>query len=474
MGSPRVAGPQLSAGHPVVPQRSVDPADQLTDEELLEILDTGDAAIASRYGAESLDRGSRDQAEEPLPEAVRACDIEAGDPVKWLQYGEIPAQEITLIVGDAGGGKTGYVLKIVAGKAAEGSAVLVVSEEDPAEVLRNRIEAIATGHRWDLGVVLGNVHVLALSGLQLSEVRWQLHLLAEIERIGAALVILDPLFELAGVDEDSNVAQRPVLRFLRLLMVRTACTLMVVHHFGKAGEGKRKIDRVRGASAWFGAARAVYAIESREDGIQVECLKLSRAVRPATYVLELTVSTDPDNAGIWRSATFRHRALKGADGDLAEVWILEQVAREALTSTELRKLALGTGRSREDLASALRRLEASGRITFDPGSRGAKHWRPPTLPPGSGKVVESTLPTLPDIVPARSESPAGGCPTPFRGVGTLAGRAADDDEQLLGDELQAWRCCPHTAEGSSPPHPWRRPGERVYRCGVCEPQELSA
>ncbi|MBA3895522.1 MAG: AAA family ATPase, partial [Gemmatimonadales bacterium] len=411
---------------------------------------------------------------ETLPAAVRALDVEAGEPVSWLEYGAIPAHELTLLVGDPGGGKTSYALKIVAGKGAEGLTSLVISEEDPAEVLRNRLEAIAVGHRWDVGVVLRNVHILALSGCQLSEPRWQRHLLAEIKRTEATLVILDPLFELAGVDEDSNVAQRPLLRFLRELMVITGVTVIVLHHFGKAVEGKRKPDRVRGASAWFGAARAVYAIESRDDGLQVECLKLSRAIRPAPYVLERTVETDPENPGIWRSATFHPRTLRAADGDLAESWILEQITREPLTTTELRKLALGTGRSREDLAGALRRLEASGRITFDPGARGAKHWRTATLPAGSGKVDQSTLPTLPNLAPAGSGSPAGGCPTPFRGAGNLAGRADTDNDPLLGDELQRWRKCQHTVDGSMPPRPWRQPGDLVYRCGICEPQEISA
>ena len=355
--------------------------------------------------------------EEALPAAVRACDIECGEPVTWLEYGTIPAREITLVVGDPGGGKTSVVLKIVAAKAAEGLAVLVVSGEDPPEVIRNRLEAIAVGHCWDVAVVLRHVHVLALTGLQLGDLKGQVHLLAEVERTGALLVVLDPLFELAGVDEDSNVAQRPVLRFLRLLIVRTGTAVIVVHHFGKAGEGKRKVDRVRGASAWFGAARAVYAVEPRDDGVQVECLKLSRAVRPAPYVLERTVVTDDENPGVWRSATFHQRSLQAADVDLAEQWILKQLAPAgaALTTTDLRKLALGTGRSREALAGALRGLEASGQITFDPGARGAKHWRRATLPDAVGKVVETTLPTLPNLAPAGSKSPAGGCPAPLGG-----------------------------------------------------------
>ena len=332
--------------------------------------------------------------------------------VPWLGYGEVPAAEITLFVGDAGSGKTGHALKLAAKKAAEGLVVLLVSEEDPGSVLQNRLEAIAVGHRWNTATVPRNVHVLALAGVQLTEVRWQLHLGDEVERIGAELVVFDPLFELAGTDEDSNSAQRPVLRFCRLLIRRTGATVIMVHHFGKAAEGKRKIDRVRGASAWFGAARAVYAIEARDDGVQVECLKLSRAARPPTYVLERTVVTDDANLGVWRSATFHRRTIRAADLDLAEQWILEQLtaARGPLTTTELRKLALGTGRSREDLGAGLKRLEGARSNRLRTGPPGAKHWQPSTLPDGVGRVTESTLPTLPTPCPARSPSPARPCP----------------------------------------------------------------
>ena len=412
----------------------------------------------------------REAADVQLSRAVRACDIVADEPVTWLQYGEIPAREIVLVVGDAGACKTGHVLKVAAAKAAEGMVVLLVSEEDPPAVLRNRLEAIAVGHRWDVGVVLRNVHVLALTGLQLTDLRWQAHLLSEVKRLGALLVVLDPLFELTGADEDSNVAQRPILRFLRLLMVQTGATVIVVHHFGKAGEGKRKIDRVRGASAWFGAARAVYALEARDDGVGVECLKMSRALRPAPYVLELAVVTDEENPGVWRSATFRRREVEAADVDLAETWILEQLAPAGatFTTTELRTLAKGTGRSREDLGGGLRRLAASGRITFAPGAHGKKHWRRSTLPDGVGKVEELSLPTLPEACPARSAGTPPACPPP---IGGKARWAAPEPADMLGDDLQQWATCPHTANGDMPPDAWQeRPGGTVWICGLCRPQ----
>ena len=359
---------------------------------------------------------------EALPLAVRACDVSAHEPVSWLVLGRVPGGELTLVVGDAGSGKTSFTLKMAIEHAAGGGVVLVVSGEDPSQVLSNRLSAIAIGEGLEARAILQSVHILAQSGLQLIDSRWQSHLLAEVNRLGATLVLLDPLYELAGSQEDSNDAQRPLIRFLRQLMAWTGTTVIVCHHFGKAAEGRRKIDRVRGASAWFGAARAVYAIEARDEGIQVECLKMSRAAKPATYLLARTIISDEANPGTWCSAVFSERSLDG-DAYGAEVWLVKQLGSggAALTTSQLRQLARGSGCSREDLTTALRHLYADRRITFTPGRRGAKHWRLSTLPNDCGNVDEPTLPNLPDAAAAGSTGSVPPCPAPI-GAGRVAER----------------------------------------------------
>ena len=37
--------------------------------------------------------------------------------------------------------------------------MLYVSGEDSADVIRNRLEALAAGHRWDLALLLSRFHV---------------------------------------------------------------------------------------------------------------------------------------------------------------------------------------------------------------------------------------------------------------------------------------------------------------------------
>jgi energy-coupling factor transporter ATP-binding protein EcfA2 len=395
--------------------------------------------VERRFGAESLG-GATSEDEDTLPLAIRAMDVEPGDPVKWRVHGHIPSGELVLIVADGGVGKTTVALAIAGAVAggyavgdhpnhrAEQAPVLFVSEEDSVAVLANHLEALGAGHGWDPRHVMSNVHILALGGVQLSETRWQVHIASEAERVGAGLVVFDPLFEVSGADEDSNTQQRPVVKFCRALMHRTGAAVLVVHHFGKAGEGKRRIDRVRGASAWYNAARAVFALEERDDGLQVECLKMSRAAKPPAFVLERSVVADQHNPGIWRSATLRHRTVRSADLDLAQRWVLEQLdaTEERLTTTDLKKLAVGSGYSGEQIQGALKHLELTRLIDFTPGNRGSKFWGRATLPGNVGNLAQSTLPTLPDGCPARSGGQAAPCPPPIGGKATVA--AADGRE----------------------------------------------
>lgn len=395
-----------------------------------------------------------------LPTAIRMLDAPPSAPVAWTVRLLQPAEELGMLVGDGGVGKTTALLAISAAKAGgypafdnadyatEPEPVLIVSEEDSADVLMNRTEALARGHGWDLTTVLANIHLLALQGVRLHEPQWQRHLVDETLRIGAGLVIFDPLFELGGLEENSNTDQRPLIQYCRQLIRETGASLLFGHHAGKVGEGKRKLDRVRGASAWSAAARAVFFAELHDDGVRLECLKMSRSARLAPFVLERTVEEDPENPGTWLRATLRYKTAKAADQDAAERWITGQLEAGArLTTTELKGAAQGTGISGAQVSAAIKKLEARQVIRFEAGSRGAKHWFLVTLPGDAGQGRqggEMTLPRLPEGCRARSENPQEGCQPPMGGnldssPQTLFGQGRQGRAAETPDELgDAW------------------------------------
>jgi hypothetical protein len=383
--------------------------------------------------------------EESLPTATRALDAPPPEPIAFTVPGLVPQGDLGLIGSDGGVGKSTFALLIL-GAIAGGyniadhprfrpisGPVLIVSEEDPASVLLNHLDALAAGHGWDHGRVFANVHFFALEGVKLTDLRWQLHLLAEVERIRPVAIVFDPLFEVTDAHEDSNSEQRPTVQFCRLLCHRSGAAVIIVMHFGKAAEGKRKIDRLRGASAWYNAARFAYALEEREEGILVECLKMSRASKPAPFVLEREVTADPANEGTWLSASLRFRTPKASDMNHAERWVLAQLedADSRMSTSDLKRAAVGSGVSGADVSGALSRLEKTRRIDFESGPKNAKLWRVVCLPSEPGNQRYGRLPSLPDDCRASRKAPAVGCP-PLKGAGNLAGAGqgnlTDDDE----------------------------------------------
>ncbi len=321
---------------------------------------------------------------EDLPSAVPAIMAEP-DGVPTFDFDGFAVQnEIHLIAGDGGAGKTSLLTAILAAQAAECAAldrfpnrrtgsVLLISEEDSEGLLRNRLEALCVGHGWPAAQVLARVHLLCFGEVRIDQAHWQQHLLSEVERIGAVAVGLDPWFELIGGEENSNTQVRPAIQFLRKLAL--LATVYVVAHAGKAVEGKRTIDRIRGASALYSAARVVYFAEVDERGVAVRPVKFSRAELPKRFVVSRQTETDPENRLVWTSAR-----LSYLTADEAQEVGAERLVREALTkapgskSTEIKAYAKGSGIPAVEISAAIKSLERKGVIAFDPGPNNAKLW----------------------------------------------------------------------------------------------------
>jgi phage/plasmid primase-like uncharacterized protein len=339
------------------------------------------------------------------PRAVRLGDISPAVTVEFAIHRLATAREPVLIVSDDGAGKTTVLLSILCAMAAEervldrftvtGGPVLFISEEDSCEVLRNHAEAIARGHGWDIGRIHERVHVLALEGVQVEDDKWRRLILEEIRRLGVVAVGLDPYADLTRAKENDNDETRPFKSFLREICALGA-TPFVCHHAGKAGEGKRKRDRIRGASALAAAARSILFLEETPAGIAIEPLKLSRSVRHEPFVVSRKIDADAENPACWVRARLSYVAEHEAEERSADAFVLGLLDKhEAPTTTELKGYARGTGFSGEDISQALKRLQADGRITFEAGARGAKHWRL-TLPEDSRQGAQMSLPNLPD------------------------------------------------------------------------------
>ena len=84
-----------------------------------------------------------------------------------------------------------------------------------------------------------------------------------------ALVILDPFREMHTGDENDAALIAALLQPLRELQNTVGCAVQLVHHMGKAPEGKttrRQGQRLRGSSALHGAVDSALYFEARGEG----------------------------------------------------------------------------------------------------------------------------------------------------------------------------------------------------------------
>ena len=348
---------------------------------------------------------------EALPLAVSALEADPPAPPSFAITDFLLASEIHLLVSDGGVGKTTLALAI-AGSMASGrelfehpafvvnkpGPVLVLSEEDGLGVLKNRLEAIVRGHGYGWERVLSSVHLIAQEGASLDDPAWRAHILSEAERIGARLVILDPWAELTLAEENSNTDAKPLVRFLREITTRTGASVLANHHAAKPADGKSKIHRVRGATALAAAARGIWFLDEMEIGISLECLKMSRSEKPRKFVVKREIRSDPENRAVWENARFTYANQTDAEDQMAEQFVLEQLARRGtLNTTELKALAKGTGVSSVGVSGAIRDLSAIGKIGHEKGPKNSKMWHFLPVAQDSRQPRQPDLPGCPEV-----------------------------------------------------------------------------
>jgi hypothetical protein len=286
-----------------------------------------------------------DDSEEAFPPPVCLLEARPEIPLLPLAEGLLLASTISAITGEDEAYKSTFALAVavaVAGglpvfgvfRTVMTRQVLIVSEEDELAVIQNRVLAIITGMGWQQRerVILGNLRVHALDGLQLGDLKSQTHLLELQRRHGIELMIFDPLADLIRGQEQSADDARPVKRFWRQLVQRE-CAVLVVHHFGKPREGASDGDRVRGTSAWKSAFRTLYRLKRADDAIEVTCLKASRTRRPEPFQVDVEVLTVEDNPAMWAEARLTIAARSG-NWTIRDRRALTPSERKALTALE--------------------------------------------------------------------------------------------------------------------------------------------
>jgi hypothetical protein len=242
---------------------------------------------------------------EPLGTLLRDVSPER---VSWLWPGRIPRGKLTILDGDPGLGKSVLTMDLAArvsaglglpdGTPCPAAGVVIMNAEDGlADTILPRLLAAGA----DPARVLALQAVPDQSGLGVRPVALPAdlgHLRRAVDRVGAALVIVDPLMAYLGSDVNAHRDQdvRRALHPLSVLAGETAAAVIVVRHLNKLAGGN-PLYRGGGSIGIIGAARSGLLVARDPDNTDRRVLastkcNLARLPPSLTYALEPT----PDGA----------------------------------------------------------------------------------------------------------------------------------------------------------------------------------
>jgi len=334
----------------------------------------------------------------PAPGAVLRCvsDI-APKPLRWLWPGRIPLGKLTLFAGDPGLGKSFVTLDIAARvtrgtgwpddlttSCESGSVILLNAEDDPADTIRPRLEAV--------GADLSKVHILQAvrhakpSGetvLEHFNLETDLTALQDVvASLGdVRLIVIDPISAYLGSTESHvNAKVRGLLSPLAELASWLDAAVVAVTHLNKSNSSA--LYRASGSIAFIAAARAVWLFGKNPDD-QAGRLMLPGKMNLAAEQLGIAYTLSPkrDVAVVeWGEAvSISADAVleqEGADrrSELSEVmeWLRERLSAGPVAQREIKRDAVKEGYS---WATVRRAKDALGVITEKSGYQGPSQWR---------------------------------------------------------------------------------------------------
>ena len=181
---------------------------------------------------------------------------------RWLIQDLWSYEAVGIIGGEPKCGKSVLALSIAVAVAsgkpclgrfsvASPGTVLLFAAEDPLNVVKNRVAAIALSY----GVTLPEIDLLVITRPTLRlDLEQDYELLKNtVQKFSPRLLILDPFVRLHSVDENAAKEVAPLLSRLRHIQRTFSVSVIVVHHARKDSKHSRQGQALRGSSefhAW--------------------------------------------------------------------------------------------------------------------------------------------------------------------------------------------------------------------------------
>ena len=218
---------------------------------------------------------------------------------KW-----IPQDEVTLLAGHGGGGKS-YVALSMAVHIALGrpfgplltrqANVLFYSAEDGARVLRSRLARICRGLGIEAAQLAGKLILLDASDIEpalfrKAELPTLARLAAEMAKHNAELVVIDNASDAFDGDEIRRAEVRGFIRSLRFRLARPGRAVLLLAHInkGSANGGKSAgAEDYSGSTAWHNSVRSRLSLNpGGSDSLTIDHMKANHGPKAAPVRLE--------------------------------------------------------------------------------------------------------------------------------------------------------------------------------------------
>jgi hypothetical protein len=337
--------------------------------------------------------------------------------VGWIWRGRIPKGKLTIIEGDPSDGKSTMTIDMAARKSMgrpwpdgeeceAGGVVLCNAEDGLADTIRPRLDAAG----GDPERVLALVTVPDGDSERLLSIPKDLEFIRRgIERVGAAMVVFDPLsaFLSGNVNTHRDADVRRALAPMAKLAEDTGAAVVVVRHLNQT-QGGNPLYRGQGSIGIVGAARSalLLARHPEDEDLRVLASLKSNLARPAPSLTFALVESDNGSARVdWRGETpLSAAALLAAPADPAERSALEEAMeflRDELASGPVWSEQVKEDADAADIAvGTLKRAKSKLRIRSKKQSDGTWTWEVPEEDHRPRNAQDDPLDPLPAGKPA--------------------------------------------------------------------------
>jgi len=316
--------------------------------------------------------------------------------VEWLWDGRLPFGKLVLVDGDPGLGKSAATLDIAARVSSgagfpdsarcEPAGVILLSAEDGlADTIRPRLDAAGA----DVGRILSLATVEDEDGHpRLLSIPDDLEVIEKgIERVGAGLIVVDPLMAFLSGKADSNKDQdvRKALAPLADLADRSGVCVVVVRHLNKSPHSN-PLYRGGGSIGIIGAARAGFVVAKNPQNEDQRILATTKNNLSASSASLAFTLEDADNGAVkivWTGESelgAKDLLATSQDGEKAEalneaVEFLQDILSEGpVSAEEVKREAEEAGISEATLRRAKKELDIHSQRNNDSGkSRGKEY-----------------------------------------------------------------------------------------------------